>query len=53
MQEYIELLKEYLGTNRSWNKNMYRIGKAIYKGIERGATEEQVLLFINSLGGEA
>ena len=30
---------------------MYRIGKAIYKGIERGASKEQALVFINSLGG--
>lgn len=36
MEEYTNSLKEYLGKNRKWGKNIFKIIGTIYRGVTKG-----------------
>ena len=52
MEEYVELLKGHLGSQRNFKKKMFKVTGTLYRGITRGRfTKEQGLNKLNSLGG--
>lgn len=50
MEEYVDSLKEYLGSRRNLTKKVYVIVGTLYRGVTRGRfTYEQGLNKLNSL----
>lgn len=52
MEEYTNLLKEYLDKDRNWTKNVFKIMGTIYRGVKKDRfTYEQGIKAIERLGG--
>lgn len=50
MEEYTTLLKDYLGTNRNWKRNMFSITGTLYRAVKTNRiTWEQGLEILNKL----
>ncbi len=49
MEEYTEFLKEYLGERRNITKKVFKKAGQIYKIIQKGATDEQIDVYIDML----
>ncbi len=53
MEEYMKLLKDYIGEDRhTYTKTMFKIMGTLYRAVSKGRiTWEQGLEKLNSLGG--
>lgn len=50
MEEYVDLLKEHLGSQRNFKKKMFKVAGTIYRGVTKGRfTKEQGLNALNKL----
>lgn len=49
MEEYTEILREYLGERRDITKKVFKIVGRIYRRIKNGATENEIDRYITVL----
>lgn len=50
MKKYVELLKEHLNGDRSWEKQTFKVAGTLYRGVTKGRfTFEQGVEALNRL----